>query len=247
MRMFPGIVRFRILARSFAVQASFNYKTLIGTGFAFVIAPGVRHLHGSVGARDDETIARHAEVFNAHPYLVPLAAGAVLRMEHDGVDPATISRFKQAIRSSLGSLGDRLFWAGWRPATALLGLAVLLLGGSWWAAILAFLVPYNALHLWVRGWGLKTGLTRGLEVAGALRNSPLSRWADWASSAGALLAGTCAVLAAARTSPSATGPAVGGLAVLIGGILGLRVRKAAVLILVFVWAITAATLLLSPG
>lgn len=245
MTVIPRRVRLQVLARSLLVQASFNYRTLIGMGFAFVLAPGLRHLHHGSRRVSDDAIARHAEVFNAHPYFVPLAAGAILRLEADQVDASTISRFKSALRSSLGSLGDRLFWAGWRPATALVGLGLLLLGLPSWSAVLAFLVLYNALHLWARAWGLRTGLRQGLQVAAALRSSPLARWAELAAGAGAFLAGSCAVLAVGRVDAATIGYAIGAAAVILGSMLGYRVREAAGLVLGLVWAVAAATLLLS--
>jgi PTS system mannose-specific IID component len=214
-----------MLLRSLAVQGSWNYTTLIGTGLAFVLAPALRHVYGDDPARLREAVARHAELFNAHPYLAPLAAGALARLEADGVPPETIGRFKNAIRGSLGSLGDRLVWLMWRPACALLMVGLLLAEVSWWIAAAAFLVSYNALHLWMRAWGLRVGLDDGLQVARALREAPFERLGERAGDAGAVLAGFAAVLAVGWGGGRGWVYAAAGAAALAAGIaLGPRVR-----------------------
>jgi PTS system mannose-specific IID component len=221
----PRPVRRAMLLRSLAVQGSWNYRTLIGTGLAFVLAPALRHVYADDPAKVREALARHAALFNAHPYLAGVAAGALARLEADGVPPETIDRFKSAIRGSLGSMGDRLVWLTWRPACALLMVALLLAGAGWWIAVLAFLVAYNALHLWMRAWGLDAGWRDGLQVARALREAPFERLGDRAGDAGAVLSGFAAVLAIGwggeRGIPYA---AVGALALAAGIMLGPRVR-----------------------
>jgi PTS system mannose-specific IID component len=207
------------------VQGSWNYQTLIGTGLAFVLVPALRHVYADDPAKLREALARHAALFNAHPYLAGVAAGALARLEADGVPPEIIDRFKSAVRGSLGSMGDRLVWLTWRPACALLMVALLLAGAGWWVAVLAFLVAYNALHLWMRTWGLHAGWRDGLQVARALREAPFERLGDRAGDAGAVLSGFAAVLAIGwggeRGIPYA---AVGALALAAGIMLGPRVR-----------------------
>jgi mannose/fructose/N-acetylgalactosamine-specific phosphotransferase system component IID len=214
-----------MLLRSLAVQGSWNYQTLIGTGLAFVLAPALRHVYGADPAKLRAAVARHAELFNAHPYLAALAAGALARLEADGVPPETIGRFKNAIRGSLGSLGDRLVWLMWRPACALLMVALLLAGAGWWIAVAAFLVAYNALHLWMRSWGLNAGWRDGLQVARALREAPFERLGERAGDAGAVLAGFAAVLAIGWGGGRGGAYAAAGVAALVAGIaLGPRIR-----------------------
>jgi mannose PTS system EIID component len=136
-------------------------------------------------------------VFNAHPYLAGVALGAVARLEADGEDPALIERFKNALRGSLGTLGDRIVWAGWRPACVLLGVFVLLATHSAMAAVLAFLVVYNLGHLALRWWGLQIGVEYGLQVGERLRRAPLSHWHEGVVGGAALLLGLVLPLVAA--------------------------------------------------
>ncbi len=231
----PARVRRALLLRSFAVQGSWNYQTLIGTGFAFVVLPALRHVYGGDEARLREALARHLVLFNSHPYLATVAAGAVARLEADGTPPEMVERFKAALRGSLGTMGDRLFWLVWRPAASLLGLAAFLLGGAWWLGALLFLAAYNLLHLPVRAWGLRVGARDGLAVGKALKEAPFTRLGERAADAGAALAGLVAVLAAGRAVQGAPDVAWALPAVAAGVALGFRVRRAAFVLLLAAW------------
>lgn len=226
----PRSLRRRLLLRSFLIQGSWNYRTLIGTGFAFVVIPALRHVYGNDEVELRRAVARHAELFNSHPYLATVAAGAVAKLESDGTAPELVGRFKTALRGSLGTVGDRLVWLSWRPAVAMLAIAVLLAGAPWWAGVCTFLIVYNGLHLWLRDWGVRTGLAAGLNVARAVRDMPLQQWGERARDAGALLAGVAVALAVLRPGLPLPGtlPLVGAAAV--GIALGHRIRAV-------VWAV----------
>lgn len=215
-----------MVARSFSIQAAWNYETLIGTGFAYALLPALRVAAAADPGMLPGMVRRHAGFFNSHPYLVTVALGAVARLELDGTPPELTQRFKDALRGPLGSLGDRLFWLSWRPMCALLALVLLLLGAPWWLATGAFLVVYNALHVYVRAWGLEVGVRSGLQVGAVLRASALERGADWAASAGAALAGAVVVLGMARLGSSASVLLPAFAAVLAGLALGTWARSA---------------------
>jgi PTS system mannose-specific IID component len=157
--------------RLLGVQGSWNYETLLGNGIGFATEPALRSLPGGVGGvAYTEALAREARYFNAHPYLASVAVGALVRAELDGVEPQTIERFRTALCSPLGSLGDQLVWAAWLPFCSLLALASFGLGASPGVVVLVFLLTYNAGHLALRAWGLVVGYQRGLTVAVALNN-----------------------------------------------------------------------------
>jgi PTS system mannose-specific IID component len=99
-------------------------------------------------------------------------------MESERADSEQLERFKRAIVSPLGSLGDRLVWARWRPLCSLLAFLIFLLRAPWWVAVAVFLASYNAVHLWLRVWGLRVGWREGREVGRALMGSPLRRLPD---------------------------------------------------------------------
>lgn len=224
----PG-ARARMLLRSFAVQGSWNYQTLIGTGLAFVLAPALKEVYGGDREALHRALGRHAELFNSHPYLASVAAGAVARLEADGVPAETVERFKAAVRGSLGTLGDRLVWLMWRPMTVLLGLVLVMAGAAWWVGALAFLLVFNALHLWLRAWGLRIGMRDGLQIGRTLKGVPFAQLGDRAAQAGALLAGFAAALAATQRGARPWEWGLALAAALLGIALGPRVRGAAAL------------------
>lgn len=237
MSSLPPALRRALLLRSFLVQGSWNYETLIGTGFAFVLLPVLRHIYRSDPDAFRGAVRRHTEVFNSHPYLTPLAAGAVVRLEMEGAAPEVITRFKGALRSSLGSLGDQLVWLSWRPAAALFAIGLLLLGLPWWLAVAAFLLSYNLVHVWLRIWGLQRGLQEGLGVGRVIREAPLAIWGRRAVNLGVFLAGLSTVLAVARPGDTVLEIAVAAAFAAAGLWLGLRVRRPAFVVLVSVWVI----------
>lgn len=237
MKPISAATRRRLLLRSFLVQGSWNYETLIGTGFAFVLLPVLRALHRDDPAALREAVRRHCEVFNSHPYLAGLAVGAVARTEAEGSAPEVVTRFKSALRGSLGSLGDQLVWLTWRPCCALLAIALLLLGTPWWLAVAAFLGCYNIMHLWLRVWALQVGVSDGMAVARVLRDAPLHAWVRRAAAAGMLLAGFTTVLAIQRAGPEPVGLAAATASAAAGAWLGMRVGPASVLVLFVVWAV----------
>ena len=153
--------------------------------------PLLRDLHQAPkGEAYRAAVARGARFFNAHPYLCGMAVGAAARAEHDGVPAEQIERLRTALSGPLGSLGDRLVWAGWLPFNSGLALA----GDRarpGWSAIVGFLVLYNIGHVGLRWWALKAGWTHGLRVADALRHRRSCR------RAGAFLAPAMAVVTGA--------------------------------------------------
>lgn len=221
-----------VLGRALAIQGSWNYETLTGTGFGFVILPALRAIYRDPAALD-AAVRRHERPFNSHPYLAPLALGAVIRMEVEGQDPAVIDRFKHAVRGSLGTLGDQLVWAGIRPVCLLLALALVLIGTPWWGVILSFLCLYNAAHLGLMVWGFEVGFQDGREVAERLRHAGLDRSQPKVMAAGAFMAGVVITLVLSRGVAMAGAPdpvwmGVAGVAVLGGALWGRRARRVAV-------------------
>jgi PTS system mannose-specific IID component len=196
-------VRLAMFLRSFAIQGSWNYRTLIGSGFAFALLPALRARFR--GARDelDAAAVCQTDVFNSHPYLVGVALGAVCRIEEEGGDPRVVDRFKAAVRGSLGGLGDSLFWAGLRPACGLLGITLVFAGSPWWLGPLVFLVVYNAGHLAARIWGFRVGFRHGRHVAEHLRKANLAETQQHIAQAGTFLLGLALPLMLAGGRPTA--------------------------------------------
>jgi PTS system mannose-specific IID component len=199
-----GLVRAWL--RLFTVQASWNYERMVGTGVGFATEPlldEVRVERGPASAK--AALARATRYFNAHPYFTAFAVGAQARAERDGVPPHQVERLRQALAAPLGSMGDRLVWAGWLPATAALGLLITVLGHPW-IGVFLFLGLYNAMHITLRTWGLLAGWRLGLGVGRALAK-PVLRRSVGAAPAVAGFALGLALPAAARWGTALVAPA----------------------------------------
>lgn len=238
-----GRVRIATLLRSFLIQGSWNYHTMLGCGFAWALLPGLRELYGSDKEALHEATVRHSDHFNSHPYLAGVALGAVLKLEADGADAETVRRFKEAVRAPLGSLGDGLIWATWLPGTACAALAAFWLGLPGWIAVVAFLVTYNAGHLALRIWGLRAGLASGRTVGRELAAADLNGRAERLKPVLALMLGLMTgALVAGPDGLLLSGVPWVGLAALgfgIGWRIGHRVWRPAAVLTVLVIAAAA--------
>jgi PTS system mannose-specific IID component len=221
--------------RSFAIQGSWNYRTLIGCGFAFALLPVLRTLYAQRPEEYRTALQRHSAVFNSHPYLAPMALGAVAVLE-EAESAAVVDRFKSAVRGSLGSLGDRLIWAGFRPVCILLALSAVLLGAAWAWVTGGFLLLYNVGHVGVRVWALRFGLRNGLHVGEKLRAAPVERIQHWLQVAAAFLVGVSLVLLISGRPITSELPLAWTIAALLAAagasVLGARVRWPIALLLV---------------
>lgn len=193
----PLRIRAAILLRMLAIQGAWNYETMVGNGIAFALEPALRRLPGGRGGEAyRQAMARHSGYFNAHPYLASLAVGALARAELDGVPVAQIERFRVAAPGPLGSVGDRLVWAGWVPFCSSVALLAFGLGASAATVVVLFLLSYNLLHLGLRVWGLHAGWTHGLRMAQALGIPLLREGPAHVARATALVAGIALPVAA---------------------------------------------------
>jgi len=215
----PLGTRLAMLTRLFAIQGAWNYETLLGNGIGFCMEPALRLLPGGVKSPEFKAaLARQSRYFNAHPYFASVAVGALARVELDREPADRIERFRAALPGPLGSVGDRLIWAGWMPFCSLVALTVFGLGGSAWAVVGTFLILYNIVHVGVRIWGLNTGWNHGLRVAAALGNPILRQGPPHVARLAALAAGIGLPLAIGRiigSSPRYTGVVVA--AAILGG------------------------------
>lgn len=188
----------RSFLRTFSVQGSWNRGSFLAAGLTYALLPLLRRIHAGDPVSLRRSIRRHLASFNAHPYLAPLAVGALARLEHEGRDPEVVRRFRAALTGPLGAAGDRLVWAGWRPLCLLSGVLAYSLGATPWTAVLVFLVPYNAGHLALRIWAFRRGWVAGIGAAEGLSSGPLGRLVRALASAALFLAGAAAVALTAR-------------------------------------------------
>ena len=208
----PLRTRISIIMRLLAIQGAWNYETMLGNGLGFCLEPALRLLpEGRHSPQFKTALARESRYFNAHPYLAAVAVGALARAELDREPPERIERFRTALCGPLGSVGDRLVWAGWLPFCSLFSLALFGLGAGTLTVVGVFLVLYNVGHFGLLVWGLESGWRHGLRVAAGLANPVLRR--------GPQQIGRLAALATGVAIPLALGRIIGPAQHLIGGVL----------------------------
>ena len=208
----PRRAHVAMFVRLLAIQGAWNYETFLGNGIAFAMEPALRFLPGGLeGPAYRAAMARQAAYFNAHPYLAAVAVGALARAELDGESPERSERCRTAVAGPLGSVGVRLVWAAWLPFCSLLALLAFGLGAGTASVLALFLGIYNAGHLALRAWGLRTGWLHGLRVAVSLGN-PLLRH-------GTPVIGRAAAFTAGAAFPLALMRIIGPGRVLIGGVI----------------------------
>lgn len=211
----------RAMLRLFAVQGSYNYERMLGLGVGVAEEPLLRDLGDG---KYRPAVARGAHFFNAHPYMIGLAVGAAARAEHDGAAPEQIERLREALCGPLGSLGDRLVWAGWLPLLSSLTLAAIALGAGW-IAVAVFLIVYNSGHVALRWWALQAGWAYGTRVSVALHHPVLQKAGALLGPAMAFSVGAALPLTAAYLSAPFDSWARGALAVVAAlSFLALRLR-----------------------
>lgn len=203
----------RSFLRCFAVQASWNPRTQMAGGLCYAMLPLLRRIHGGDPEKLREALSRHLAPFNAHPYLAPLAVGALARLEADGADPERIVASRRALAAPLGATGDRLVWSGWRPFCLLIALAAYSLGVAVGTSVLLFLLLYNVGHVALRAWAFQAGWREGPVAVRRFTRPAVARTARLLAGAVASLAGAVGVLVAVHAfGGSATAPAVGAVA-----------------------------------
>jgi PTS system mannose-specific IID component len=165
---------------------------MLGSGFAFALLPALRRIFENEPKAMRESLQRHLEHFNAHPYLACLALGAVVRLEADRADGESVRRFKTAVRGPLGGLGDSLVWAAWLPCVSMAALVLYWLGAPGWLPVVFFLVVYNLAHVVLRTWAFRMGLRDGRDVARSLSGASLGSLTERLRVAGAATLGLLA-------------------------------------------------------
>lgn len=209
----------RLLVRSLFVQGSINERTLIGSGFSWALLPPSRST-GREGTEAEAVVPGPEESFNSHPYLTPLALGATARARAEGMPSTELRSFLTALRSPLGSLGDRLIWSTWRPLCLLGALLGIVLGAPPAPVVAGVFLVYNGLHIFLRVWGLRVGLAHGAEVAPALGAARLPARSERLAALGVLILGVLAGLAVVHAlghgAPGGVWAGAGALLLLAG-------------------------------
>jgi len=187
----------RVFWRCLFLQAAWNRRGMQNLGFAYAIDPALRRLYSDPALRS-AALRRHLGAFSCHPYTASAIVGGAIHHEElvaAGQEPvAGPLAYKQVLQGPLAAVGDGFFWAGLRPFFgALAALGTLALG---WPALVASLLVYNVLHLWLRWTLFRAGYRSGDEVLTRLAALSLPAWAARLRDAGSVLCGVIAGIGA---------------------------------------------------
>jgi len=171
---------FRVFARSFFIQTSWNYGDVHGLGFAAAIAPALSAIYKDEEPRR-EARKRHLGEFNIHPYMSAPVLGAVIKMEEEVCsgkrDPHDIIAFKKSLSGPFSAIGDSFFWGSVRPLASIAGVC----GAIYFETVgpVVLLLFYNLFHLWMRWFGLVSGYQLGVDVVVYIKELEMLRWVRW--------------------------------------------------------------------
>ncbi|MBN1957490.1 MAG: PTS system mannose/fructose/sorbose family transporter subunit IID [Desulfuromonadales bacterium] len=170
--------RLHVWLRLLLLQASWNFERLQGIGFFYALLPGLKKLYSKEQVLS--VSKNYVGYFNTHPYLAPLVAGAVLKLEEEraakrGDESIAIEEFKEMVAAPYAAIGDALFWGGLRPLVAGVTLFFAVKGILW--APLIFLVFFNLAPMWFRTAFFLRGYRQGLRSVEFIQQHNLPDWA----------------------------------------------------------------------
>lgn len=236
--------RLHVWFRLLFLQSSWNFERIQGLGFFYALLPGMKKLYG----KDElvEVSKRSVGYFNTHPYLAPLVAGAVLKLEEERMAGETtagldINEFKEMVAAPYAAIGDALFWGGLRPLVAGVALFFAVKGILW--APLVFLLLYNLVPLWFRIVFFQRGYREGMRSVEFIQKHNLPDWAIHTKEAAVVVLGGLSAFMVFSHLSTQELPAWLGLLTLIPMILmGLIARKGVSTLLIV--GLTAAVIVL---
>ena len=194
----------RVYWRCLFLQAAWNPRGMQNLGFAYAIDPALRDLYPDPQARQ-AALARHMGFFNSHPYMAAaIVGGAIHHEERVARGEETADQplaYKATLQGPLAAVGDGFFWTALRPLFGAAAAAGALAFG--WPALLAAVLLYNAIHLWLRYRLLRDGYRHGDEVVLDIRGLSLPSWAERVRLGAAVATGAAAALLVARAASEA--------------------------------------------
>ncbi|MCP4604379.1 MAG: PTS mannose/fructose/sorbose transporter family subunit IID [Proteobacteria bacterium] len=190
----------RVSLRLALLQSTWCEGGMQSVGLAYCLVPGLRRLSSS---SEDliQTIRRHGEPFNTHPFLVGAIVGATLRLEEDGRSPEEIASFLRSTMGPLAAVGDPFFRGALPIFVAALASFAAIVGGVL-AGILTLLFLFNSIHIFVRLSGVYAGYHETDKVL-----HKVTRWLNPGrtkilETAAAIATGVVLILAAVKFGPS---------------------------------------------
>lgn len=171
------ITRIHVWFRLLLLQGSWNFERLQGLGFFYALLPALKKIYPAEEL--PKVCRKHLGYFNTHPYLAPLVAGAVLKLEEENsgkeTEQVAVDEFKEMVAAPYAAIGDALFWGGLRPLVAGVVLFIAAKGLIW--APLVFILLYNLVPTWFRLVGYIRGYRDGIHSVQFVQRRKLPDWA----------------------------------------------------------------------
>src|SRR5699024_2208824 len=191
----------RTFFRSFFSMTSINYERYQNLGFNFAIFPALKKIHKDENLK--ESVSRHMEFFNCHPYPTPAILGMTIAMEEKrgremekggeaSIKESAVTATKTAMMGPLAGIGDSVFKATLMTIFASIG-ASLAVDGNWFGSFV-FIIPMIALNLFTRYFGIMFGYKYGAKFFANLnKSSIIDRFVEAASIVGLSVIGSMIV------------------------------------------------------
>ncbi len=191
----------KIVARSFLLQAAWNYKGLQNLGFLFALQPVLLKLFPSRASRA-RAYKRYGGNLQTHPYFASFLLGLATRIEEERgrlgekVKQREEEEVTRDVAGVLSGIGDFLFWASLKPLVALIGVMIVVFAGDDLAIKLlgpvVALVLYNLPHLYYRVSGVFEGYRSGEQVLNRIHGGFFYKLAEYYNIFGCILIGVLA-------------------------------------------------------
>lgn len=119
----------KTMLRSYFLQNGFNYSNYQGLGYANVIYPALKKIHGDDKQALCEDLEKNSEFYNTNPVLVPFITSLHLAMADQGMDYDEVRGLKMALMGPLAGIGDSIVQGIIVPILLSIGMS-LAAGGS---------------------------------------------------------------------------------------------------------------------
>ncbi|HGJ5867969.1 PTS mannose transporter subunit IID [Arsenophonus nasoniae] len=181
-----------VFLRSNLFQGSWNFERMQALGFCFSMIPVIRRLYPENSEERKQTIKRHLEFFNTHPYVAAPVLGVTMAMEEQrangaDIDDGAINGIKVGLMGPLAGVGDPIFWGTVRPVFAALGAGIAMSGSL--LGPLLFFILFNLVRLLTRYYGVSYGYKKGLDIVHDMGGGFLQKMTEGASILGLFVMG----------------------------------------------------------
>jgi PTS system mannose-specific IID component len=177
-------------------MTSINYERYGSLGFCYAILPALKKLYPN-NQDLKESVVRHNEFFNCHPYTSNAIIGVTLALEEqraqgNPITSDTISSTKAALMGPLSGIGDSVFKATFMTIFAAIGAGLALDGNSLGPII--FIVPNVLLNIFSRYYGIVYGYQFGVSLILKMKDSDvLNKFVQGATIVGLMVTGSMVV------------------------------------------------------